>query len=79
MYSFHVYVDPRFDVMVWKGTFLCCLRVSTKREVFMSADIMASLCGVCVCVRMNNFSKNTRPRDMLLPLKDTLSIKGDHS
>ena len=31
-----------------------------------SADIMASLCGVRVCIRMNNFSSiTTRPRDML--------------
>ena len=42
-----------------------------KIPVFRSADlsVMASLCGVCVCV--NNFSKTTRPRDMLLFLKDT--------
>ena len=39
-----------------------------------SADIMASLCGV----RVNNFSsKTTRPRDMLLILKDTLSIEDE--
>ena len=31
-----------------------------------SADIMSSLCGVGVRVRVNNFSsKTTRPRDML--------------
>ena len=32
-----------------------------------SAEIMASLCSVRVCVHvhMNNFSKTTRPRDML--------------
>ena len=40
-----------------------------------SADIMASLCGVHV----NNFSKTTRPRDMLFYLKDTLTIKDDKS
>ena len=34
--------------------------------IFMSADIMSSLCGVGVRVRVNNFfSKTTRPRDML--------------
>ena len=36
----------------------------------MSADIMASLCGICVHVgiRMNNFfSKSTSPKDMLIP------------
>ena len=38
----------------------------------MSADIMASLCGV----RMIIFSsKSTRPRDMRLLLKDTLPIE----
>ena len=41
-----------------------------------SADIMSSLCGVGVRVRVNNFfSKTTRPRDMLFFLKDTLSIE----
>ena len=34
-----------------------------------STDIMASLCSICV----NNFSKSTRPRDMMCVLKDTLS------
>ena len=38
--------------------------------VFMLADIMASLYGRGV----NNFSKSTRPRDMLFLLKDTSSI-----
>ena len=42
----------------------------------LSADIMASLCGVHV----NNFSsKTTRPRDMLFLFKDTLSIEDDKS
>ena len=41
-----------------------------------SADIMSSLCGVGV--RVNNFfSKTTRPRDMLVFLKDTLSIEDE--
>ena len=47
-----------------------------------SADIMASLCGVRVCVRVrvtNFFSKTTRPRDMLFFLKDTLTIEDDKS
>ena len=45
---------------------------------FMSADIMSSLCGVGVRVRVNNFfSKTTRPRDMLFFLKDTLSIEDE--
>ena len=44
-----------------------------------SADIMASLCGICVHVCVNNFSsKTTRPRDMLLILKDTLSIEDEN-
>ena len=43
-----------------------------------SADIMSSLCGVGVRVRVNNFfSKTTRPRDMLFFLKDTLSIEDE--
>ena len=29
-----------------------------------------------VCVRVNNFYKTTRPRDMLFLLKDTLSMAG---
>ena len=40
-----------------------------------SAGGMASLCGFCVCV--SNISKITRPRDMLLLLKDTSSIEDD--
>ena len=43
----------------------------------MSADIMSSLCGVGVRVRVNKFSKTTRPRDMLFFLKDTLSIEDE--
>ena len=39
----------------------------------LSADIMASLCGIRIC--MYNFSKRTRPRAMLLFLKDSLSIE----
>ena len=43
-----------------------------------SADIMSSLCGVGVHVRVNNFfSKTTRPRDMLFFSKDTLSIEDE--
>ena len=43
-----------------------------------SADIMSSLCGVGVRVRVNNFfSKTTRPRDMLFFFKDTLSIEDE--
>ena len=39
-----------------------------------SADIMTSLCGVCLRVRVSDFSsESTRPRDMLFVLKDSLS------
>ena len=41
--------------------------------IFMSADIMTSICGIYIC--MNKFSKTTRPRDMLFLLGDTLSIE----
>ena len=51
------------------GSFLCQLTCQ-------SADIMSSLCGVGVRVRVNNFSKTTRPRDVLF-LKDTLSIEDE--
>ena len=52
-------------------TFLCQLTCQ-------SADIMLSLCGVGVRVRVNNFSsKTTRPRDVLFFLKDTLSIEDE--
>ena len=45
-----------------------------------SADIISSLCGVGVHVRVrvNNFSsKTTRPRDVLFFLKDTLFIEDE--
>ena len=51
-------------------SFLCLLTCQ-------SADIMPSLCGVCVRVHVhvNDLSsKTTRPRDMLFVLKDSLSI-----
>ena len=38
---------------------------------------MASLCVVCVRVRVKDFSKTTRPRDMLLILKGTLTIEDE--
>ena len=51
---------------------------TSQKPFFMSADIMSSLCGVGVRVRVNNFfSKTTRPRDMLFFLKDTLSIEDE--
>ena len=55
------FVDPKMLLHVLMFCFVCC--------------IMVSLCGVCVHGRIlvNDFSKTTRPRDMLLILKDTLS------
>ena len=56
--------------------------VSMKVKLFffqffvMSADlshIMASLCAVCVRVRVSDFSESTRPRDMQFVFKDSLS------
>ena len=62
------YVHPTGDVHI---IFLCQLTCQ-------SADIMSSLCGVGVRVRVNNFfSKTIRPRDMLFFLKDTLSIEDE--
>ena len=60
-------LDPKRPSIA-QGNLLCQLTCQ-------SADIMASFCGVCVHVhvRMNDFSKTIRPRDMLLILKDTLS------
>ena len=61
-------IHPRAIVKLpWIMPFLCQLTCQT-------ADLMALLCGICVCV---NFSKSTIPRDMLLHLKDTLSIEHD--
>ena len=55
-----------------RHTFLLC------QLTCQSADIISSLCGVGIRVRVNNFfSKTTRPRDMLLFLKDTLSIEDE--
>ena len=39
------------------------------------AIFMSSLCGIGI--RVNNFSKTTRPRDMLMFLKDSLSIEDE--
>ena len=64
-------VKPASDVTPTQKPFLCQL-------TGQSADIMLSLCGVYVRVRVNNFfSKTTRPRDMLFFLKDTLSIEDE--
>ena len=53
-----------------------CIDLMYSMAIFMSADIMSSLCsvGVCVRIRVNKFSsKTTRSRDMLFFLKATLS------
>ena len=64
-------VKPASDVTPTQKPFLCQLTCQ-------SADIMSSLCGVGVRVRVNNFSsKTTRPRDVLFFLKDTLSIEDE--
>ena len=64
----------RISAFCWNNLFsyfLCQLTCQ-------SADIMSSLCGVGVRVRVNNFSsKTTRPRDVLFFLKDTLSIEDE--
>ena len=52
------------------SSFLCQLTCQ-------SADIMSSVCGVGVRVRVNNFfSKTTRPRDMLFFFKRYLIYRG---
>ena len=63
----------RFSLVSNIVQFLCQLTCQ-------SADIMSSLCGVGVRIRIrvnNFFSKTTRPRDMLFFLKDTLSIEDE--
>ena len=67
---FDTYFSYHKDIWI-AVSFLCQLTCQ-------SADIMSSLCGVGVRVRVNNFfSKTTRPRDMLFFLKDTLSIEDE--
>ena len=64
-------VNKSLDLNRLIASFLCQLTCQ-------SADIMSSLCGVGVGVRVNNFSsKTTRPRDVLFFLKDTLSIEDE--
>ena len=43
----------------------------------MSADIMASPCGVSFIIK-NFSSESTGPRDMLFILKDTLSVEDEN-
>ena len=63
------------------------LKKKNQIEVIIpSADLSVSLhFGITlpclrICVHMNNFSSNsTRPKDMLLLLKDSLSMENDKS
>ena len=74
-----LYAQSEHCATIWTGPrtssrirrwFLCQL-------TYQSADIMSSLCGVGVRVRVNNFfSKTTRPRDMLLFFKRYLINRG---
>ena len=73
----HVYNTSTMEVIFLSFSVCTLYSKSIKIFVCQSADIMASLCGVCVCVNIS--SKSTRPRDMLLLLKDALSIKDDKS
>ena len=51
---------------LWITTGVRVLQIFLCQLTCQSADIMSSLCGVGVRVRVNNFfSKTTRPRDML--------------
>ena len=69
-----LFSEQYFFSSVTKFKYLCFLCQLTCQ----SADIMSSLCGVGVRVRVNNFSsKTTRPRDVLFFLKDTLSIEDE--
>ena len=64
------YIWCLFDGLGLPTQFLCQLTCQ-------SADIMSSLCGVGVRVRVNNFfSKTTRPRDMLFFFKRYLIYRG---
>ena len=66
----------------------CVCKQKYFSSFFMSADLsVSSPCGITLwhpytqlAFRINNFSlKTIRPRDMLLLLKDTFSIKDDKS
>ena len=79
-YNFSIVICILAVYYMLKCIFLFC----DKYTIFLcqltcqSADIILSLCGVGVRVRVNNFfSKTTRPRDMLFFLKDTLSIEDE--
>ena len=68
----------KLQFLLCSNVCLPCAKVFLCQLTCQSADIMSSLCGVGVRVRVNNFfSKTTRPRDMLFFLKDTLSIEDE--
>ena len=83
-YDFSSFKDCPFWIPVYQSIFVtfCTLQVSLLLlfyHVSGLVDFMASCCDVCIPVHIhvNNVSKNTRPRDMLFLLKDTLSIQDD--
>ena len=74
---------PNFQPQITIVSFfvVCCVMYTGKvllcQLTCQSADIMSSLCGVGVRVRVNNFfSKTTRPRDMLFFFKRYLIYRG---
>ena len=68
--------EPVKNLGMWFDSDFC---MSEHDQVFMSADLLCHLSAVSAYAScMNNFSsKSTRPSDMLLLLKDTLSIEDD--
>ena len=71
MYQLIPYINNRDEFNdIYHNDFLCQLTCQ-------SADIMSSLCGIGVRVRVNNFSSKTiMPRDMLFILKRYLIYRG---
>ena len=66
-------LTPKIPERVYFWQLVKLLLTTTLEQVFMSADIMSSLCGIGV--RVNNFSsKTTRPRDMLFFMSADLSV-----
>ena len=69
-----VQINLKLDKVVGQKLALFLCQLTDK-----SADIMTSLRHLCTPTREHISSKSTRPRDMLLLLKDTLSIEDDKS
>ena len=79
MHKFYIHSLTIFSVLQLSVTYIAFISLLCQLTC-QSADIMSSLCGVGVHVRVrvnNFFSKTTRPRDMLFFLKDTLSIEDE--